>query len=155
MEIEQESTYSSGLSNNECWYEGAVPGKIPSPPDDQDSRTKDVFDISNDNGYFPLLRSFSLYHGHNFTGLYEWRVWCLIRNRNCVLFAKNLCSLPVFYGSVLLIFLVSVVYLCMFCLSSSCVLCFQCCRCLWVVQFSIAPSVYSDVYLTTRKTRRS
>ena len=48
MEIEQECTYSSGLSNNECWNEGAVRGKIPSTPDDQDSRTKDVFDISND-----------------------------------------------------------------------------------------------------------
>ena len=61
MEIEQESTYSIGLSNNEWLYEGAVRGKISSTPDDQDSRTKDVFDISNDTGYFPLLRSFSFY----------------------------------------------------------------------------------------------
>ena len=80
MEIEQESTHSSGLSNNEWWYEGAVRGEISSTPNDQDSRTlKHVFDISNDTGYFPLLRSFSCYLRQDLYRAwpYEWHVGVL------------------------------------------------------------------------------
>ena len=32
-------------------------------------------------------------------------------------------------------------------LSSSCVLCTQCCQCLWIVHLLIAPSVYTNVYV--------
>ena len=35
----------------------------------------------------------------------------------------------------------------LFCLSSSCVLCTQCCQFLWIVHFFIASSLFSNVYL--------
>ena len=57
-------------------------------------------------------------------------------------------SLPVFGGfcvAHLFIFLCCVVFL--FCLSSCCVLCTQCCQFLWIVHSWMPPSVFSNVYL--------
>ena len=78
-----------------------------------------------------------------------WVAWrCLIRDRNCLPLASTWVHRRFFVSSCCSSFLVfCVVFL--FWLSSSCVLCTQCYRCLWTVHSSLPLRFLSRLFIAT------
>ena len=114
--------------------------------------------ISNDNRYFPFYVDFFFPvspQDFYWTCLYIWITLQASYKKPELLITlhKHLYVHPLFLrGSMLLIFLVFCVVLVFF-VSSSCVLCNQCCQCLWIVHFWLLLR-FSLTFIYFRRSRR-